>query len=70
MKWNALTIVGLIFVVLGVLALLGVGIPGQESVSVGGLSASVETERTVSPVIAGALVALGLVATVMGQKKA
>lgn len=69
MKLNALTIVGLVLIVLGALALLGVGIPGQDTISVGDLSASVETERSVSPAIAGALLVGGLIAAVMGQKK-
>jgi len=69
MKLNALTIVGIVLVVLGVLGLLGVGIPGQETLSVGDLSATVETERTTSPVVAGALLVGGLVAMAMGHKK-
>jgi hypothetical protein len=69
MKLNALTIVGIVLVALGVLGLLGVGIPGQETLSVGDLSATVETKRTVSPIVAGALLVGGLVAMAMGHKK-
>ena len=70
MKMNALTIGGIILLILGVLALLGVGIPGQETVSAGPVSATFETERQIHPAISGALVALGIVGIVMGIKKA
>jgi hypothetical protein len=46
-----------------------VGIPGQETFSAGPLTATIETERSVHPAIAGALVALGLVGVVLGQQK-
>ncbi len=68
MKLNIITLVGLVLLVLGVLALLGVGIPGQETISAGPISATVDTERAVHPAIAGALVALGAVGIFAGQK--
>ena len=70
MKFNALTIIGIVLLVVGIAFLLGVGIPGQETVlEVGGLSASVESERAISPVIAGVIAALGLAGVALGQKK-
>ena len=68
MKFNVVTIAGLVILALGVLALLGVGIPGSETISAGGLSATVETERAVDPLIAGVIAAIGLGATIVGQK--
>ncbi len=69
MKINAFTLGGIVLLVLGALALLGVGIPGQETVSAGPVSATFETERQVHPAISGALVALGIVGIVLGMKK-
>jgi len=69
MRFNLVTLFGLLLLVFGVLALLGVGIPGQETFSAGPLTATIETERSVHPAIAGALVALGLVGVVLGQQK-
>ena len=69
MKINLITIIGVVLLTAGVLALLGVGIPGQETITAVPLSATVDTERVMHPAIAGALVALGLVGVVVGQKK-
>ena len=70
MKFNLLTIIGLVLLAAGVAFFLGVGIPGQETVlDVGGLQASIETERQVSPVISGVLAALGLGGIFFGQKQ-
>ena len=69
MKLNLLTVVGLTLLALGVLALLGFTIPGTETFSAGPLSATVETERQVSPAIGGLLVALGMGGLFLGQKK-
>lgn len=69
MKFNLLSILGVLLLIAGVAFLLGLGIPGRETVlEVGGLQASVETERTVSPLIAGVLALLGVVAVAIGQK--
>lgn len=70
MKFNLITILGLLLLIAGILFLLGVGIPGQETLTAGPFSATVETERTVHPAIGGALVAFGLVGLLAGQKKA
>lgn len=69
MKFNIITLVGLLLLIGGVILLLGVPIPGSETVvEVGDISASVETERSVQPWIAGLVAALGLAAVVVGQK--
>lgn len=68
MRFNLLSLVGLLLVAAGVAFLLGVGIPGQETVfEVGELRASVETERSVAPWISWGLMVLGLAAVGVGQ---
>lgn len=69
MKFNLIAIIGLVMLVVGILFLLGVGIPSQETLEMGPVSASVETERSVHPAISGALVALGLVALIASQRQ-
>ncbi len=69
MKFNAVTIIGLVLAALGVAFLLGVGIPGSETVSAGPLSATVDTERAVHPAISVILLVAGIVGVGMGQKQ-
>ena len=69
MKLNLLSLLGVLLLIAGVAFLLGVGIPGRETLfEVGEVSASVDTERPVSPWIAGVLAVLGLAAVFVGQK--
>ena len=70
MKVNVLAVAGLVLAILGLLFLLGVGIPGTETFSAGPISASVETERAVHPAIAVVLLVAGLAAMAFGQKRA
>ncbi len=68
MKLNILSLVGLLLLAAGVAFLLGVGIPGQETVlEVGEFRASVDRDRAVSPWIAGVLAFLGVAAMAVGQ---
>lgn len=69
MRFNILSLVGLLLLAAGVAFLLGVGIPGRETLfEVGELSASVDTKRPVSPIISGFLAVLGVAAVAVGQK--
>ena len=68
MRLNIITLLGLLLLAAGVAFLLGVSIPRSETVfEVGALSASVETRRSVSPVISWVLAALGIAAVTVGQ---
>jgi len=70
MKPNLITLLGLLFVVVGVLGLFGVGIPTQQTViDAGPIEATVREERTIPMVIAGVLLVLGLAMAFVGQKK-
>lgn len=69
MRLNILSVVGMLLLAAGVAFLLGLGIPGRETLfEVGELSASVDTERSVSPIISGFLAVLGVAAVAVGQK--
>ena len=70
MKPNLITILGIILILLGVLGLLGVGIPTQETVmEAGPIEASVREEQTIPMVVAGVLLVLGLGMAFIGQRR-
>ena len=70
MKFNLITLLGIILLVMGTLGLLGMGIPMHETViDAGPIDASVERERTVPMAISGVLLVLGLGMAFVGQVK-
>jgi hypothetical protein len=69
MRFNLLTILGILLVIVGALGLAGVGIPTNRSeIDIGPIEASVQEERTIPPVLAGVLLLAGVGAVVVGQK--
>lgn len=71
---NAKTIVGLVLVVLGVLALVYQGIPyttKEEVVNIGPIRATAETEKTlpIHPVFGALILGGGVLLVVMGSRK-
>lgn len=71
---NVKTIVGLVLVVLGVLALVYQGIPyktQEEVVNIGPIRATAETEKTlpIHPVFGALVLASGVVLVIMGARK-
>jgi hypothetical protein len=71
MRFNLLTILGILLVIAGALGLAGVGIPTNRSVvEMGPMQATVQENRTIPPVLAVVLLLAGVGAVVVGQKKA
>lgn len=69
MRFNLLTILGILLILAGALGLAGVGIPTNRSeVEIGPIEASVQEKRTIPPVLAGVLLLAGVGVVVVGQK--
>jgi uncharacterized membrane protein len=71
---KAITVVGVVLIVLGILALVYQGIPTKSErdvISVGPMQTSIETKRTIvlPPIVGGLVLAAGVVLVVMGFKK-
>ena len=71
---RALTIVGVLLIVLGILALVYKGIPTKserDEVRVGPMHATLETKRVIEvpPVVSGLAIAGGVVLVVVGLRK-
>ena len=70
MKFNVITLVGVVLLILGVLGLLGIGIPTSETVvDAGPIEISATEERTIPTVVAAGLLVAGLAAAAIGQIK-
>ncbi len=71
---KAITLVGIVLIVLGILALVYQGIPTKSErdvIRVGPVQTSIETKRTIvlPPIVGGLVLAAGVVLVVMGFKK-
>lgn len=71
---RAITVVGLVLIVLGILALVYQGIPYKtepDTIRVGPMQTSVETKRVIAvpPVVGGFVLAGGVVLVALGLKK-
>lgn len=71
---RAITVVGLVLIVLGILALVYQGIPYKtepDTIRVGPMQTSIETKRVIAvpPVVGGLVLAGGVVLVALGLKK-